>query len=88
MVYTVIFAPQPLNEYDFLKTAELRPLSAEEMGRLVTLKQQRTAQGDVEQIDTSATNSWLRNVSLPAQMGGATKAANRLVMFEITLRVQ
>ena len=86
--YTVVLSPQPLAQYDFLNTAELRSLTETEVGQLDNLRRQATAQGDVVSVETSATNKWLRNVSLPAQLGSDKKDPRRIVIFEISLRVQ
>ncbi len=86
--YTVLISPQPLTQYDFLNTAEIRSLTETEVGQLDNLRRQATAQGDVVSVETSATNKWLRNVSLPAQLGSDKKDPRRIVIFEISLRVQ
>lgn len=86
--YTVLFSSQPLSDYSFFETSELRPLTPAEKEQVENLRKQTIAQGDVTEITTSATNKWLRNVSLPAQLNAAGKTYRRLVMFDISLKVQ
>lgn len=88
LVYTVIISPRPLTEYSFLSASEMRNLSAQEQNLLMTLRQQAIARGDIVEKGQSATNDWLRTVSLPAQTETTARERNRLVIFDVTLRVR
>ena len=89
MVYTVIFSEKPLSDYEFLNVSEIgKNLSDEEERNLLTLRQSTTAQGQMTEIETSATNNWLRNVSLPVLPNTKGTNNNRIAIFEIVMRVQ
>ena len=87
-VYTIILSPQPLSNYAFLDASDIRSLTAQETSQFQDLQKQAIAQGDIVNVETSATNKWLRSVSLSAQLGAIAKDSRRLAIFEISLRAQ
>jgi serine/threonine-protein kinase len=88
IVYTVLLSPRPLTEHNFLAAPDIKDLSASEKGVIMALQQQAIARGDMADIGPAATNERARTVSLPAKTDTAAKERGRLVIFDVTLRVQ
>jgi hypothetical protein len=80
--YTVIFSSQPLSQYDFLTTNEIRKLTPGELEQLEGIRQRMVAQGDITEVKPQETRT---SVTLPTHnvLSGGTP---HLVIFDISLR--